>query len=336
MAAMAAVTVGYVGLAHASQLWQVALLYGLLFGTGVLTASLAANALVANWFVRRRGLAMGIATAGIAAGGVILPPTGTLLLERFGFVDTCLMLAGVALCLIPLIGWLVIDYPEMKGMRMEDTALGSTAVATQEVSEEWTLATLLKSSRFWCVALIAAVLSGLTNALYANLMPLAQQAGIPRQAASYLVSTINLSGIVGTLVLGKLFDSLSQRTIVRLLGVVLIVPCLLFMGRPSYGLLLLAVATTGAAGGAILLLPAVMAGSNFGRGSFALAYGVISTVLVVFITSMISLFAYAYDVFGTYDVALKGFVALLVVVFFSANLLSSRSDGTTAVPAGEK
>src|SRR5207247_4405120 len=46
---------------------------------------LPTNSAVARWFVRRRGRALGIATAGISAGGIVFAPLAERLVSAFGW-----------------------------------------------------------------------------------------------------------------------------------------------------------------------------------------------------------------------------------------------------------
>ena len=62
----------------------------------------AGNAAVANWFVRRRGLALGVASPGIAAAGVMASIV-VRLVAAYGWRDTYTWLAVVFLVLgLPL------------------------------------------------------------------------------------------------------------------------------------------------------------------------------------------------------------------------------------------
>jgi cyanate permease len=271
---------------------------------------------------------MGIANSGMAVGGVIMPPLATGLLERDGFQRTCWILASAALAVAPILGWLVLDRPKAEVLNdsHEEGAESDDSQVVECTGENWTFNRLFRSSRFWTIALITGVFNGMANALFANLMSLAEHAGVSRQSASYLVSSISLAGVIGMLLLGKLFDVLNQRTIIRVLSVWLIVTYAAFMGKPSYGPLLIAVGMAGLAGGAIILLPAVMAAATYGRTGFAMAYGAISAILVIFITGIIPLFAHSYDDFGSYDYGLLAFIVGLVILFFAASLLPGRTQ----------
>ena len=78
--ALVAAGLGVVSQAHA--LWQLYLGFGLLVSLGTaLAGPLSCHALLTNWFVRRRGTAMGISQLGISLSGTFMVPLATWLVE---------------------------------------------------------------------------------------------------------------------------------------------------------------------------------------------------------------------------------------------------------------
>src|SRR5262249_17826012 len=62
------------------------------------------NTAVARWFVARRGRALGIATAGISAGGIVFAPLAQFLITRLGWRDAYAVLGLLVLVLVlPLV-----------------------------------------------------------------------------------------------------------------------------------------------------------------------------------------------------------------------------------------
>ncbi len=81
----------------APQVYAARIIMGISLGfVGVLPSVV----LVSNWFVRRRGTALGILLTGTSLGGVVIPPLATPLIERFGW--------RTAMVLVSLIIWLVL------------------------------------------------------------------------------------------------------------------------------------------------------------------------------------------------------------------------------------
>src|SRR5918999_2571950 len=84
--------------------WQLVLLWGVLIGLGTGSMALVFAATVANrWFVRRRGLVMGVLTAASATGQLIFLPVLAVASERSGWRTASLVVAAAALAVIPLV-----------------------------------------------------------------------------------------------------------------------------------------------------------------------------------------------------------------------------------------
>ena len=73
------------GMALVTRLWQPYVLYGLVAALGMGTAYVPCNSTVVKWFVARRGLAVGLATAGGSVGTFVLPPVAQLLVSAAGW-----------------------------------------------------------------------------------------------------------------------------------------------------------------------------------------------------------------------------------------------------------
>src|SRR4026209_1525622 len=84
-------------------LWQYYLAFGVLAGAGIACIQVPAAAIVGRWFVRSRGAAMGIISAGASASAIIFYPVNTYLVVVFGW-RTALVIFGllVAIVTIPL------------------------------------------------------------------------------------------------------------------------------------------------------------------------------------------------------------------------------------------
>jgi MFS family permease len=128
-------------------LWHYYLAFGVLGGAGIALIQVPAAAIVSRWFVRSRGAAMGVISAGASASAIIFYPMNTHLIAAFGWRTALamfgLLIAGVT---IPLAAVLYREPPETRDGRREvnpDRTAGPTV--------DWTLGRALCSTPFWAV-----------------------------------------------------------------------------------------------------------------------------------------------------------------------------------------
>jgi MFS family permease len=163
--------------------------------------------LVSDWFVRRRGTALGILLTGTSLGGVLVGPVATRLIELFGWRTAMIMVSLIIwILLAPAIVLLIRSSPNELGLLPDgDEELpkdtGPSAVTGTTFSEA------LRMPRFWIFALGSALI--FYPILVTSQQLILQTARIgftPRQGS------VVLSGLFAISLAGKfLFGYLSDR-----------------------------------------------------------------------------------------------------------------------------
>lgn len=91
--------VGLLGASLATQVWQLLLFQGLLYGTGWVICYTPFLFMLNDWFVERRGLAYGLLFGASGVSGLVIPAAVGWLLEKFGF-RTALRIYAIATIVI--------------------------------------------------------------------------------------------------------------------------------------------------------------------------------------------------------------------------------------------
>ena len=217
------VALGLVGLASAAtvlmtQAWHLWLLWGLVIGVGTGMIALVFGAIVANrWFVERRGLVMGIFSAGNATGQLVFLPVIAAAAERSGWRLSALIVAGLALLLMALTRLLLRDHPHEVGLlpygapadyeppvspHAERPLLAAVRVL-REASRTWT---------FWALVATFFVCGWTTNGLIqTHFVPAAHDHGMPATTAAGLLAIVGVFDILGTVASGWLTDRVDPR-----------------------------------------------------------------------------------------------------------------------------
>lgn len=220
--------------------WQLFVLYAFV-SVGVGGASnVAGTVLVANWFTKKRGLALGFLEAGFGFGQMLLVPGSLMLIHYFDWRITHILL-GVFLMLIifPVVLFFLRNKPNEKGM--EPLGGLQKEVQADEPEQEipmeakTSLGSVLRKRTFWFVMLPFAVCGFTTTGLMdTHLIPFASYCGFSPAVTSAAVSILAGFNIAGILLSGVIADRWSSRKLLVLLYFVraLSIVLLLFISDP--------------------------------------------------------------------------------------------------------
>lgn len=214
--------------------WQLLVCWGVLIGLGTGSMALVFAATIANrWFEQRRGLVMGVLTAGSATGQLVFLPIVASLADHAGWRPASLVVAAAALVVVPVVWVVVRDFPEDRGVRPFGAGVDWTPPprhhggATRRALEG--LAFASRQRAFWALAGAFAICGATTNGLIGiHFIPSAHDHGMSSTTAAGLLAAVGVFDIVGTIASGWLTDKFDPR--------VLLVAYYLFRG---VGLLLL-------------------------------------------------------------------------------------------------
>jgi len=201
--------------------WHLYVTIGVLVGAGSVCLGYSGQSLfLPNWFVRRRGLAMGLAFSGVGVGSVTLLPLLQLVIERAGWRIASGAMGLLVLIVLAPLSLLVRKCPEDLGLNPDGAAQApdpAAADATSNVVDplwagaDWTLLRALATRRFWWIAL------GYFCALYAWYAIQVHQTrylietGFSPTEAAWALGLVSLAGIPGQIALGHLSDRLGRE-----------------------------------------------------------------------------------------------------------------------------
>lgn len=168
--------------------------------------------LVSNWFVRRRGLALGILLTGTSIGGVVIPLIATPLITTYGWRTAMLSLSFVIwLLLVPAVVFLVKDRPQEVGMLPDgDSVVGDSApIAVSGL----TLNEALATPTFWILALCAAAVFYPIFVTTQQFILQATKIGLTPQQASFSLSALFTVSVAGKFLFGWLSDRFAPANV---------------------------------------------------------------------------------------------------------------------------
>ncbi len=196
--------------------WQLVLTWGVLIGLGTGSMALVFAATVANaWFVKRRGLVMGVLTAGGAAGQLVFLPVVAYLVEATSWKIASLLIAAAAVAVLPLVVALLRDRPADLGLAPYGGDRLVTLRPVRGNAAGLALAALRQAAStkaFWALAGAFAICGATTNGLIGiHFIPSAHDHGMATTTAAGLLMLVGVFDIVGTVASGWLTDRIDPR-----------------------------------------------------------------------------------------------------------------------------
>ncbi len=294
---------GLLLLSLATALWQMALVFCLLVAVGAaLFGPLAASALVVNWFVRRRGLALGVAVAGATAASFLMPPLAAFLIDRVGWRGALAALGvGAAALAFPVLFAFVVRRPEDVGQTPDGDPLRETASAEGVLLPE--TGALLRDPNLWLIALAFAFVFASPVVMSLHLVPWAEDRGLSRQSAAWFFTCMAPFSLLGKVAFGAVADRLDPRRATWLALSFLLATWCLLLSAPSYPAFLAIGAIYGLGVGAVAPIHGVIVGACFGRGGFGRVMGIGGLASLPIIAFSGPLAGLLYDARGSYDLA---------------------------------
>ncbi len=309
----ALMSVGFWLLSWASELWHVYIAFGLIVSTGqCLLGSLPSNTLVANWFDKNRGKALGISQFGLTISGAVVVPLTTWLVLQGGLVFTFRIYAiAIPLLLVPLILMFATKTPEEVGEHPDGIAPDND-LQKQEADKEnevWTVGRALRDRSIWLLAFIVGPSFLSIGVVLITLPAYGTDLGLSSMHAAGVVSWATLLGAFAKPLFGALADRFNTKLVVacsfffQSLGVC----CLLV--ADNYFTLVLSGLFFGLGYGGMATLWAVLIGEIHGRLSFSRVMGAMSPLIMPFNIIGLPFANLVFDWTGSYAPA---YAALLV------------------------
>jgi MFS family permease len=219
-AGVVSLVAGLVLTTFAREAWQFYLTLGVLVGIGGNLLGYGVQSLILpNWFVRRRGLAIGLAFSGVGVGSIVLLPWLQVLIAGHGWRWACLALAIIAAIVLFPLNLLLKRRPAEIGLRPDgDTAATDAArkpvnnvVDTAWASVDWTLARAARTARFWWIALGYFCILYAWYAAQVHQTKYLVEIGVPAMEAAWALGIVSLAGVPGQIIFGHLSDRIGRE-----------------------------------------------------------------------------------------------------------------------------
>ena len=204
-----------------TQPWHLYLTIGVLVGAGSICIGYSGQSFyLPNWFNRRRGLAIGVAFAGVGVGSVTLLPWVQAMIDHSGWRTACTAMGLLLLIVLAPINLLLRKRPEDLGLLPDGDAAPSTSAPKSTVSNvvdpewaatDWTLPRALGTARFWWLS--AGYFGGLYvwYAVQVHQTKYLLDIGFSPAVGVWSLGAVSLLGIPGQIFLGHVSDRIGRE-----------------------------------------------------------------------------------------------------------------------------
>ncbi|MFH1650899.1 MAG: MFS transporter [Chloroflexota bacterium] len=288
-----------------SSFWQLYLTYGILTAIGTGPTAVLMMSTVSRWFVKKRGLALGIATIGGGMGTFAVPPLAAFLIShadwRTAFLVMALSFAPVMLILSRLVKRNpreVGSYPDGVKTNLSDV-VGSAIHSTSGLS--WKQAARTRS--LWMVLFTWGTFSATLFLITTHIIPHMTDIGFSATEAALFLSILGGVTIACRIPLGYLTDRVDGKAITSACGILFVVSALSLVWVKELWLFYLIAAACGivwAGFGPPLIM---VVGNTFGVAHLGAIFGTLDVGFGLGAAIGPAVGGYVFDISGSYNLA---------------------------------
>lgn len=326
-----------------SQLWHLILIYVLIGSLAVGANSVGYMRLLACWFDRRRGLAIGIAGSGTGLGFAYVPVITQYAVAEWGWRGGYVTLGLIMLCVtLPLVAFVLRERPEDCGLYVDGDPAPHSLDGDKAPREEegYTLWQALARRDFWFMALTFVSVAFVLYGVIPHMVPMLQDRGIGTETAAWIASLFGLATFGGRILIGFLVDHFEARFVAFVFFFLSAIGmALLAADLPIWAVLLSAVLLGGSLGAEVDML-AYLTSRYFGLKCFSQIFATIFGMVMVSMGLGPVIFGAVYEATGSYAAVIGAGVpacllSMVLVIMLAPRPIKHTSDlrAVTTQPA---
>jgi len=301
---------GFILLGQIQSLWSFYLIFVFLSVGSSLLFPVPGWTAVANWFVKKRGIALGALSASMGIAGLVIYLVNSLI-ALYGWRQT-LVILGIGMWVIGIPSALVVrTRPEPYGLLPDgDDALPSkqgespeSLSQQKEKQKEFTARAALRTRAFWMLAIVVTLSAAALHAVVVHIMPYLVSMEFSREAAGLTASVLILVSAMGRFVLGWLTSRLDTRYLLAFALLLQALGMVALTRVEGLGMAALFVGLFGPGYGGVITLRLTMQAEFFGSKAFGAIQGIMMAILIIGTMASPLLAGYCFDLYGTYGPA---------------------------------
>lgn len=304
--------------------WQFYLVYGALCGTGMAGIGVVvSSSYVGKWFIKKRGVAIGITTIGIGFGTMVLTPLAGWVVKSYDWQTGFIFLGVMVLSVVVFIPQLVMGRakPEEYGLLPdgeENIEAAPNFIGVEDVPS-LSMTPVLADSRFWIITICYTVAIMAEMLAFVHQVPHALENNIEKVVAASSLGIIGGASIFGRFFFGWLSDRIKDVKYSASLGFFFMAAgMLILLKMTTVGHLLMYGLIFGFGYGSLAPMMPILLADCFDRHVLGSAYGVLTFFAAGLGGGLGPIIGgIIYDRFGSYMYAWQFnlFILLIVALF---------------------
>ncbi|MDO4623062.1 MAG: MFS transporter [Eubacteriales bacterium] len=288
-----------------------------LFGAICFAQSFAffgANSLIANWFPRKKGLAMGFVSIGPPIATISMISVMNFLMNNLGLKKGVLVICVVLIIVAVVCFLLVKDTPEECGCLPDNMPMDKAETNGQEEAADAKISftTLIKMKSFWYILIMMGIANLCSTGLMSQFLRRCTDSNISDSKAALMMSAMAIVGIFGSMIVGYVENRFGTRKAFTFFGIwwalafvlnFTNIPALMYISIPMFGCVITFMQ---------IFIPTFEI-SAFGRTNFRSANAILFPMISMIGQLTFVLISVCISVFGEVRYAYLFFAALLVV-----------------------
>ena len=200
-------------------LWQLFVSYSLLLAVGTSAQYVVLMSTVSRWFDKKRGLALGIASAGGGVGAVVMAPSATFLIAGFGWRTAYIAMGVISWLLLVPLGRLLKRDPYEIGA-LPDGAKAVSAGISREKPESGesihpaglSLSQAVRTRSFWLITAFFLCFGSALFLVVTHLVNHVTDIGFSAVQAATVLSMTSGMAIPGRVAIGLVSDRVGKKS----------------------------------------------------------------------------------------------------------------------------
>jgi MFS family permease len=319
--------------------WSLVFFYGMFVVMAVWRAGIQivpVSQVVANWFQRRRGLAMGLTTTGIGFGGLVMAPLCKLLISLVGWRATFHIMGLVIIAVaLPLILFVIRQHPADRGL-LPDGVSDAPASGAGDPEQPgrpgpttgvWSAGDAIRTRAFILSTLAIGLGFASLGAVLLHTSPFMEDRGVAPELAGLILGLVAGMGILGKVGAGHLSDRVPPHRVLVVVFLLEAVGLGALISTDSVVGIVAFVLIFGYAMGAVVALQPLVVAHYFGLTSVATVLGAMTAFSGLFSAAGPVFAGFMHDLLGSYTLAYLVFISIDCVAALLILLIGPRPLG---------